>query len=333
MIRLRSLTIRNFRGIREGSLDGFADVNVLVGRNNSGKTTVVEAITRAATIGGLRHDIFDRTVDGLWQQVRRVTGLPGVGHEAAGGDYTLWYRQIVTKDISIIATLANSTGSAGNVGLEYKLSGKLPLARVDASERANGNQPWTPFCSGVTVFRPTSAFDTSIEQRFWPRILSNRKDRVLTQALNDVFGLDAESFQLLPENKLMVLFHDFSLPLDLQGDGTRAATRTLMCLTVLQDTLFILEEPECHQHPGSLERFAAALCKLAKAQSVQLIVSTHSADCVRHFLRGAMEANSESAVFHLNLTDGLQTSRRLDAEAVETLTDTGIDIRFLDLYA
>ena len=53
MIRLQSLSISNFRGVREGKIDGFTDVNVLVGRNNSGKTTVVEAITRAAMAGGL----------------------------------------------------------------------------------------------------------------------------------------------------------------------------------------------------------------------------------------------------------------------------------------
>lgn len=95
----------------------------------------------------------------------------------------------------------------------------------------------------------------------------------------------------------------------------------------------MLEEPECHQHPGSLERFAAALCRLAKAQEVQLTISTHSAECVRSFLKGAKAADSEAAVFHLTLNDGKQDARRLDPEAVETLTNTGVDVRFLDLYA
>jgi predicted ATP-dependent endonuclease of OLD family len=95
----------------------------------------------------------------------------------------------------------------------------------------------------------------------------------------------------------------------------------------------MLEEPECHQHPGSLERFAAALCKLAKTLDVQIIVSTHSGECVRSFLKAARDAQSEGAVFHLTLTDGKQEARRLDPEAVESLTATGVDVRFLDLYA
>ena len=113
------------------------------------------------------------------------------------------------------------------------------------------------FCAGITVFRPADAFNPVIEQSFWPRLLSNRRDRLLTQTLNEVFGLDAESFQLLPNSQFVILFHDYSLPLDLQGDGTRAAMRTLMTLSMLTGTLMMFEEPECHQHPGSLERFAA----------------------------------------------------------------------------
>jgi predicted ATPase len=106
-----------------------------------------------------------------------------------------------------------------------------------------------------------------------------------------------------------------------------------MALSMLKNTLLMLEEPECHQHPGSLERFAGALCRLAKMQSVQLLISTHSAECVRSFLKAAKAASSDAAVFHLTLNDGKQDARRLDPEAVETLTDTGVDVRFLDLYA
>ncbi|HMV69068.1 MAG TPA: AAA family ATPase [Myxococcota bacterium] len=41
---LRVLSIENFRGIRELGLDGLGRVNLLVGRNNSGKTSVLEAV-------------------------------------------------------------------------------------------------------------------------------------------------------------------------------------------------------------------------------------------------------------------------------------------------
>ncbi len=41
--------MKNFRGIAEGDLNGFAQINLFVGENNSGKTTVLEALYLAAT--------------------------------------------------------------------------------------------------------------------------------------------------------------------------------------------------------------------------------------------------------------------------------------------
>jgi predicted ATPase len=188
------------------------------------------------------------------------------------------------------------------------------------------------FIGGVTLFRPLEATNRNIERQFWSRLLANRRDKTLTKTLNAIFGLQAEGFQLLPDNRLMVLFEEFSLPLDLQGDGTRAALRALIVLTMMQGTLFLMEEPESHQHPGSLERFAQAVCSLAREQEVQLIISTHSRECVTSFLSAAEKTKLEGSVFHLTLENGRQEARRLDAEAVETLQSTGVDVRFLDLY-
>jgi AAA15 family ATPase/GTPase len=40
---IESLRIRNLRGVRECSINGLTDVNVLIGRNGAGKSTVLEA--------------------------------------------------------------------------------------------------------------------------------------------------------------------------------------------------------------------------------------------------------------------------------------------------
>src|SRR5262249_34461632 len=112
----------------------------------------------------------------------------------------------------------------------------------------------------------------------------------------------------------------------------RGVLRAIMTLSVIRQTLLVLEEPECHQHPGSLGRNAQAVCRLAREQEVQLIVSTHSAECVRSFVAASQAAGSEGAAFYLTRENGKQEARRLDAQAVETLQATGVDVRFLDLY-
>ncbi len=51
---IRSLTIENFRALRELHLVGLGRVNLLVGANNSGKTSVLEAVSFLASEGDLR---------------------------------------------------------------------------------------------------------------------------------------------------------------------------------------------------------------------------------------------------------------------------------------
>lgn len=184
----------------------------------------------------------------------------------------------------------------------------------------------------MTVFRPADAVEQQIEQKLWQQLLAKRADKALTQMVNDIFGLDSEGFQLLPDRRLWAMFPDYSVPVDVQGDGTGGAIRCLMMLASLSNTLFILEEPESNQHPGSLERFALAVCKQAKRQEVQLLVSTHSRECVQFFLAAAQAANADSAVFHLRREDGVLEANRLDPETVQTLQATGVDVRCLDLY-
>jgi predicted ATP-dependent endonuclease of OLD family len=96
MIRVKSVQIKGFRGIREGAVRDFADVNLLVGRNNSGKSTVVEAIHRlASAVSNNSPDPIGRRSE-VWSLVRGENGL--VPSE-------IWYKLDQTQPISIAVDL------------------------------------------------------------------------------------------------------------------------------------------------------------------------------------------------------------------------------------
>ena len=44
MTWIKEVEIENFRGIRKGTLTSLKGINILVGRNNTGKSTILEAI-------------------------------------------------------------------------------------------------------------------------------------------------------------------------------------------------------------------------------------------------------------------------------------------------
>ncbi len=314
-MRLESVKLLSFRGIREGEASGFEDVNILVGRNNAGKSTLAEAICRAL-VGSYpdAKDAIGRRVDAVWDEARADPSRELSHHE---GDETAvevllgrMLHHFAVKDGGVQAPRSTPVG---------------PNGHKDASAAK-------AFAEAVTVFRPRDMANDEIERKLWQKLLKKRADKALVSALNDIFGCEVEQLQVLPDQQMTVLFPDHALSLDVQGDGMRSALRCLMVLTALKKTLFVLEEPETNQHPGSLERFALALCKLAKQQEVQLLVTTHSAECVSAFMSAADEASSSAALYHLQLNNGVLDARVLTPSRVKQLLDSGTDVRFLDLY-
>jgi predicted ATP-dependent endonuclease of OLD family len=333
MLRLKSITFSHFRGILRGAINDFADVNILIGRNNSGKSTVAEGIMRLAEGTSRRHfgtnplDYLGRNATTLWAAVRNE-------QQSQPFPVELWYRQDQSQPIEMNAEL-DSSGNERTTKLSFGIK-CLNINNWEEPYHVDMGSIVTPlqvgqFLKGIMAFRPSDAVNPQFEAATWDQVVAFRGDKILTRLLNEIFMVNAESLQII-SNKLKVLFSDRASSLDVQGDGTRAALRCLMVLTLLRGTLFILEEPECHQHAGSLERFARGLCTLAKEREVQLSISTHSGECLRAFLAASKEVGSESAVFHLKLDDGLLDATRLGTDAVQTLQETGVDVRFLDLY-
>lgn len=318
MTQLESIKIQRFRGIREGEITDFTDVNILIGRNNCGKSTIAEGICRVASVWGPDREPLRRSLAQLWNTTRGET--PG---ERAPPE--LWYQNDQSKSAVVSAKIAADT-----VRLELLPHGPhLDTGTLNPQTRDTVKQ----FAAAISLFRPPDAYERSIELRLWQELFRKRRDKLVIRALNDIFDFEVEQLQLPPDGRMLVVFSEHAPSLDVQGDGTRGALRCLLVLAALQKTLFILEEPESHQHPGSLERFATAVCQQAKQQEVQLLITTHSIECVQAFMQAAAKAQSESAVFHLTLDNGLLDSRRLEPDTVKKLLETGVDVRCLDLYA
>jgi predicted ATP-dependent endonuclease of OLD family len=52
---LNSLLIRNYKNLKEFKLDSLARINLITGRNNTGKSTLLEAISLYASKGDLNY--------------------------------------------------------------------------------------------------------------------------------------------------------------------------------------------------------------------------------------------------------------------------------------
>ena len=70
-MRIESIELENFRGIRTGKIDQLGSVNVLIGRNNSGRSSILEALALFRVLLEMRNLMEDSTLNELL--IRRIS--------------------------------------------------------------------------------------------------------------------------------------------------------------------------------------------------------------------------------------------------------------------
>ncbi len=353
---LTSLEIANFRGIRTGKLSDLGRVNVLVGRNNSGKSTVLDALLVGSSSVEDRDALGRSKMEVVLERHRLKTDSPPAG---------LWHRYDTNAEIRSHLAYDNgveldcthtNTGQStctfthdGTHYVVHAMMGKMQLgSNPDFTDGAfTGMQPLqgalpdelAKYATAAEFLRQTSLVDSDfrrldlVERRLWQRLIANRADKTLTRMLKDVYGLETDGLTYTPflgSPSLLLLLPEYSIRIDDLGDGSRYFIRFLMLLSLLRDTVLLMEEPETAHHCAALDKLARWTTKYAVQQNLQVFATTHSLEAVQHFAAACREQQVSFSLIHTRLSDGELTARRADANDAEVLMDMGIDPRTVE---
>ena len=366
---IESLHIRNLRGVRECSINGLTDVNVLVGRNGAGKSTVLEAIYLASSWAEL-HDHLGR--DKVYYVVTR---------RALRRNWdVLWFAKNVEEDIEITLDFKPSGR------LRFKVPYSIPIKQQPVSPvlleltqeviepwtlRKYGlaelpvyyslevNTLWDPkvkvysvltpedkgyllsklgntveFLRGV-VFIDGRLSVTDVELKVWPKLLDKRLDKRIVELLREGYEPNVEGITFKPTGEggfvLALTLPNTTIEVDALGDGARTALILASLMALAKNTAALIEDPEIHQHPGGLVTLMRFALKLAKDRSLQLFISTHSVELVNIVRRLCEELGLGFRVFFMerDYSSGVVDVRVLEGFNVETLQKIGMDPRML----
>ena len=122
------------------------------------------------------------------------------------------------------------------------------------------------------------------------------------------------------------------IPLSLMGDGFIALVKISFLISLAENGILILEEPEVSVHPGFIEIISEEIVKNAKR--VQFFISTHSLDLLNSILD---ESEKEDKLDEVNI---IRIHRREDIrdiypeilsgkEAKEEIEEIGTDLRYV----
>ena len=354
MAMLRSLEIQNFKGIKQGKLEDLAQVNILVGRNNSGKSTVLDALVvmRCAL---MRKDYLG--VDGFEQVFnRRVErGPQGINYDE------LWYRMDTAEPLGINlsyggdAQIRQQWSSRGGTnipsGVIIARQFETGVRRENISVAPGDERSPSDFRNHRNWQLATSQYGEANAHRmalihlltpnmihspfneaFWYELAKDRTEKKVIEILNRIYGLDIEQLEFTlfppPIRRLVARFPNSSAAIDWLGDGFRYAVNILSFGVFLRGTALLVEELETHQHPESLRMLTGTLIELAKQQDLQLFLTTHSMELITYALEAAEKKEIDLKLHHLSLSqEGTLRSIPFTRPNAELMLDIGHDPR------
>ena len=326
MAMLETLEIRNYRGFESYAVRNLAPVNLVVGQNNVGKTSILEAaqlLQSSSPLSLLATNYFRR----IGTDPRRPVGfepsrtLPGsflesafFGHSAAALT-AIGIRDGSGRRLSISISDQNMT-EEGQLSLENDLP--------------NSNLIVDSFIDGRHSERAILMEDGSVER--WPRLLRNFSSSVVPSEQVPPEGLShgdlsalavkvlvhaeeqrlLEAMQILDSSIQNVIFLPGSdrssrhkelillakegkrLLLSSFGDGMRRMLGLALAFVNARGGQLLIDEIDSGLHYTKLEDMWRLVIKTSSDLDCQVFATTHSSDCLKG-LRDALEKEPDLA--------------------------------------
>ncbi|MDD4889872.1 MAG: AAA family ATPase [Phycisphaerae bacterium] len=300
---IRSVEIENLRGIRKGKLSDLTPLVVLVGPNNSGKSTVLDAIL----IGTHRHP---RTaVDFVTQRRRDFDNARGMLLRRSGDE------PVESATIGISTPVGDRHVTVRGANAEF--TDVQPPGDLQAAPEVRMVDP-----VGAAPRTPLHILYTQASERGF-RSQAKSLVRALAPEIQDVEILSPANTPIV-----YLVFDDGARPEGTAGDGLRMLLRLSLELAAPAGSVELLEEPELHMHPAAMKQASRAIWA-AVERGIQVIASTHSLDLIDSLLAEAkVEELDKLSFYRLQLKQGILSSNRMTGrEAAAARSEIEADLR------
>lgn len=341
---LTSIHIQGFKGFKDTLITPLRKVNLILGGQNVGKTSLLEAVVFATG------DIEDTNNSGA------ISRLPQMFRPCEGeGDIRRFWKSIIGTDnnkINIYAeTLYNkkSNNEDGNEIIESRSisSYKKDFKQNQTKElilKLNGIYPLSlhieekPSYSKLkinTAPKPFPAFSTkSADQvELYGRLVTGRKKKEIVRLLKNIEPRLESIDAVAPDGEHRIYVElsndDVLRPLSQLGHGFTRLFELYAGLAVTKSKLALIDEIENGIHYSALPILFQGVMELAESNGVQSLITTHSWECIRAAYKIFAEADKlqDFQLIRLERDDDNVRAIIINDEVLDTVMEAGYEIR------
>lgn len=305
---ITKLKIENFRGFAEFEVKGIKPVNLIVGRNNGGKTSLLEAIH----VGGSRGDYT--AIQGISTRRGELLSLQtGPNGLQTAVDISCFYHNYEVAECSSFVIEGDGNLGKTQVHVREIAPDELRQGTADLAEFPatfvlegyfNGDHVGDTIVNGGSVLRHGAArisgfpfvsadsLQTAQLRTMWDRVLARGDEKLVYKALR-IIQPDVDDVQFL-SNPWMhnsastagivvrLKGNQFRVPLGSFGDGMRRLLSLAVLLASVETNQCVLiDEIDTGLHHSVLTSMWELIIQTAVERQVQIFATTHSLDCLR----------------------------------------------------
>lgn len=354
-----SIEIRNYKLFKHFIIDRLTRVNLITGKNNTGKTALLEAIrlfsTQAAPpdiarVFKTRDDetvISEKTVrylfnyDMLDRKDDKSTSYISIGHKNGHNAIRIafvGYRERVEK--GTIQRYKDDLDAGAKPGLE--------ITRYDASDSFSsivlpltpeqwsyGSALWEDESQNKCFYVPSNSLDMKSFLYWWNNILLTPKQNEVIQALRLIEpGLEDIALKSGNGEKSGVFVaklhgHNAPVPLTSLGEGMLRLLRMAIGIVSAKDDILCIDEFENGLHYSTQAKIWTFMLDIAEKYNVQVFATTHSSDCIDSFQRAINECHNPEIGQVIRLKDRQDgiSATLFDAHELSMISSGSLEVR------
>ncbi len=288
---LRSARIQRFKRINDAAID-LDRVNVFVGGNNSGKSSLIQGIHFGV---GLLQTI---ALSGLWKASTSLNPTqliysPAEDIHALGAGGKLFEDE--DKAISLEFNLASGESCGVEVRKGRNRNILVSIKNKDVARQLSSlERPFSVFSPGLAgIAKRENYVSDGVLLRTLARGDANLilRNILLRLGKSNVWGAFLDDLrEVFPGVEIEVGFDEKTaefievfikpgadkVPLELAGTGVLQAVQILSYIHRFSPSIVVLDEPDSHLHPNNQRLLCALLRRVAEERGTQIVLTTHS---------------------------------------------------------
>ena len=304
---LERLHIRNYRVFNDLKIDRLSRINLIAGKNNSGKTSLLEAIFLLSGGGNAKMALHShgvglylgsKTGETLWKpmfsELDMSRSIEIVGHHKTLGQLTLEIslEQPRTTEISLDRTGGAYSNAYSDAYKTYEWTlvfqytdpnGQQPKSHIRQKKDAFEIEPIHTDFAFEAMILPSGIGDIREEAQLLGRLRKYKRGQVLLEALR-VIEPRLQSIEDNSASGAPMIWGDIGLleliPLSEMGEGMTRVARLVLAISATPNGLILVDEIENGLHHSVLSKVWKVVDTAAKQFNTQVFATTHSFECV-----------------------------------------------------